>query len=289
MGEIKRVMFTSYLKEDGTANKILKTDAAAKANWQTLFNKFNFSSDKLEKVVPTCLVYEFKSEQADPEAFDQGGYYEKLRDGDYNFSFMIYGRVPDYIERLKDMENNTIATYLVDADSRVWGTETSASDTYLSPIRIKNVAVQNFNMKSRETPPSCLVTMRIEVPAHINNLVSVTVADGDVGLDTDFYSLIDATGTITSPAVTGCVATIVDDAEGDAVIGLAGTGDYVYWNFYDNVAPTVAIPLAADGSISASSNVYTINEAALLTTLHVYLLKVSHPMYDIDSMTVTIP
>jgi len=63
----------------------------------------------------------------------------------------------------------------------------------------------------------------------------------------------------------------------------------VHWNFYDNVAPTVAIPLAADGSIAETPDgTYTINEASILTSGHTYLLKVSHPRYDIAEMTVTI-
>jgi len=287
MGEIKRILFVSQKKEDGTANYITQAAAAAIANWQTLFNKFNFSSDVLEKVVPTDLIFGFAVEQGDPETYDEGGDYEKLRDGDYNISFNFNSKVPDYIKKMKEMEDSSVGVYLLDDKNQVWGKKDGVN---LYPVAIRNIAVQNFNVKTRETISQESVMMRVESSTDMNSLYGVEVADGDYNSDTDFYSLIDCTGTVTTPAVTGCVAAIVDDRYGEAVTGLAGTGDYLLWNFYDAVAPTVAIPLAAAGSIAESPDgTYTINEAALLTTGHTYLLKVTHPRYDIDSMTVVVP
>ena len=125
----------------------------------------------------------------------------------------------------------------------------------------------------------------------MNTLISVLIADGDYTSNDDFYSLIDATGVITSPAVTGCVITLTDDRYSEAITGLAtGASAYLDWVFYDDAAPTVAIPLAAAGSISEGADgVYTINEAAILTTGHTYQLENTSDKYDVPQMEVVCP
>lgn len=283
MSEQRRVMFVSKNKEDGSINKILITDAATLANWQTLFDKYNFSSDVLEKVVPTQWIYKLVPEPGDPTVYDEDGDYEKLREGDYNMQFEVHSAVADYISKMKELENVTLCVYFIDADTRVWARK---DGTDLVPLEIIGLDVPNFNLKTAELPSIELVKFRIKYPKHMNALTSVEVTDGDVMSDTDFYSLIDVSTTITAPAITGCVADLETTRDGDAVTGFV-FGDFV---FYDDIAPTVPIPLAAAESlIEDPDGTYTINEAALLITAHTYLLKISHSGYDVEVGTVVVP
>ena len=184
---------------------------------------------------------------------------------------------------MKDMENATLCVYLIDADTKVWARK---DGTDLVPLEIEGLNVPNFNIKSAETPSIELVKFRIKFPKHMNALTSVEITDGDVMDDGDFYSLVDVTTTITSPATTGCVAALETTRYGDAVTGFV-FGDFI---FYDNVAPTVAIPLAnAESLVESPDGTYTISETGLLTTGHTYLLKISHSKYDVAVGTVVCP
>jgi hypothetical protein len=284
MSEIKRLGFVARYKEDGTKNTITQANAALLAQWQIKFNKKNFAADVLEKVVPSPVVYGLISEQGDQKMFDESGYLQKLADGDYGLTFMMYNVDPVVIKSMKDFEKKVISTWLWDADTRVWGVRNS---TNIDPFEVLNIAVSNPGLASLERPSDVKVTLRLKDPSQLVDMMSVQVATGDVMSDSDFYGLIDGTATITSPATTGCVATIATDSAwgADAITGIA----YTAVNFYDNVAPTVAIPVAIGEWTESPAGTYTANKAGLLTTGHTYLLKITHNKFDIDAATVTVP
>lgn len=282
IGEIKRFLFVSYKDASGAENKISVSDAAAIANWQTLFDKYNFSSDKLTKVVPSTLIFEAAPEQGDPEVFDTAGYYKKTKEGDYNWNFMLNDVDPYYVKQMKLMERNNLAVFMVDTNNKVWGKK---SGTDLYPIRLQNINVRNFNPPAYQSISQEQVTFRLYDPEDMNDLYGVTVADGDVYDDGDFYSLVNATGTVSSPAVTGCQVVIATDAESVAVTGIV----YGEITFRDQADSSTAT-LAASGSLTESPDgTYVINEAALLTTGHTYTLEISHSGYDITCGDVVVP
>lgn len=282
MSEVRRILFTSKLKEDGTQNYISLSNAATLANWQTLFDKYNFSTSILEKVVPTCWIYKFVTEQTDPQSYNEDGAYVKLRDGDMNCSFELNMEVPEYVGALKALENNTLSVYLIDADSRVWGRKDGVN---LYPVEIQALQVPNFQIKSAAAPSIEVVRFGFKSPTDLNALTGVEITDGDVASDSDFYSLIDCDVTISSPAATGCVAVIDTSRYDEAVHGIT----YGAFSFVD-IATSVAKGLASGSSLVESPNgTYTINEAALLTAGHSYYLKISWSRYDIEVGTVTVP
>jgi len=88
------------------------------------------------------------------------------------------------------------------------------------------------------------------------------------------------------PATTGCVAALATDRYGVAVSGLV----YTDFNFYDAIAPAVAIPLTASTELTESPDgTYTINKASLLTLGHTYTLKITGDTYDIATGKVVVP
>lgn len=290
IGRIRRMMFTSLRKEDQTYNYITKADAATLAAWQTLINKYSFDTDKLEKVVPTPTLYEVVAEQTDSSAHDSDGYYEKIKDGDITITATLKSVHPGVIRAFKDLEKTTLGVYLIDDDGRIGGKESGIN---LYPVPIIGLDVQNFMLKGEDISMSTF-KFRIKNPEDMNYLYLVELATGDALSESDIYSLIDGTCVVTSPAVTGGVFTLTDDRYGEAIEGLATSGstEYLYWKFYDNADPSTLIPLAADTSITESTTTpgqYTVNEAALFTTGHVYTLKLEAPGYDIPEATVTVP
>jgi len=285
--EIRRILFVSKYKEDGSINKILKTDADEVTNWQTLFDKYNFSSDVLEKVVPSPLVWGFTDEQTDNVVDDANGYLEKLADGDYNITFE-HLRLPPYsIQQYKEMESGTVAVYFIDADNRLWGKDDS---TYIAPVEVEGLQVNNFAFQTREKASKNSVSFRIKNSRDMNALNSILISDADVTSDEDFYSLIDATNTISSPATTGCVAVIGTSYLSNEGVAVAVTGiEYTAFTFVDQ-ADLSTVTLAASGSLVESPDgTYTISEVALLTTAHTYNLQVAVSGYDIEIGSVVVP
>ena len=280
--EIRRVLFVNKYKDDGTLNYITQSNAAAIANWQTLFDKPDFSSSIMEKVVPSHQVWGLTTEQEDNVVDDNNGYLIKLADGNYTVSYEHILLEPYSVKQYKSLEEQTLAVYFVDADDRVWGKKSGVN---LYPVDILGVQFSNFSPKTREAASKTMCKFRIKNATDMNELTSVTIADGDVTSDDDFYSLIDADIAISSPAVTGCVA-VIDTAQGDvAVTGIA----YTAFTFVDQADGSTAT-LAGVGSVTESPNgTYTINEAALLTTAHTYDLQVTLSGYNISVGEVVVP
>lgn len=280
--EIRRVLFVNKYKDDGTLNYISQADAAAIANWQTLFDKADFSSSIMEKVVPSHLVWGLTTEQEDNVVDDNNGYLIKLADGNYTINYEHILLEPYCISQYKALEEQTLSVYFVDADDKVWGKKSGVN---LYPLDILGFQISNFSPKTREQASKSMVRFRLKTPTDMNILTSVTIADGDVTSDDDFYSLIDADVAISAPAVTGCVV-VIDTAQGDvAVTGITYSG----FTFVDQ-ADGSTVTLAGAGSLNETPNgTYTVNEAALLTTAHTYDLQITFSGYNISVGEVVVP
>lgn len=284
MGEIKRVLWTSKYKEDGSLNSITKENAATLSQWQTLFDKQNYDSDVLTKVVPSGIIYESASEQSDPNYFDNAGYRKKTRDGDYNINFMFNEATPYYIKQAKQLEDNNLAFYLLDNNNKVWGKE-DGDDIY--PIPVISLDVPNFNLPSFDNISQEMVSMRLEDPEDMNALYGVTIASANWQSEVDFYSLVNIIGTTTTPAVTGAVIALKYENTGNAITsGLISFGD---WSFVNQSTGDV-VTLAAVGSVTESPDgTYTINESALLTGGATYTVKVELDGYDFFIGDIVVP
>jgi len=278
MDEVVRLGFVSTKKESGALNTITEVNAATLSNWQTLFDKPNFSSTVLEKVVMTDRIFEFTQEPIEPAVFEQGGYREVLDDGGTKFSFMIYGQTADYIKRMDELADNTLSVYFFDAGTRVW----SPSDkTTMTPLRIQNMSVTPFKVKTKDSPAMATVTFTLYDPKAVNDLRSVTIASADIFDDTDFYSLIDADCTLSSPATSGYTLVIDTERDDEAVTGITTVTDV---NAYDTTAPTVAIP--CDSITESPNGTYAIvHSSPALSTGKTYTIKVTYSGYDIATAT----
>lgn len=284
IGIIRRIMFVSQRKEDGTKNTISKTDAATLAAWQALFDKPNFSTSQLEKVVVSDKIFLAKSEQAEDTVFDEDGFYEKLEDGSYDITVQLDSLFPDKVKAYKALELKNLAIWLIDdSNEKIWGINNGAN---LDPIPLYNVSVENFNLKSIETISKEVIKMRLENGEDMNDLTFVEVADGETLDETDFYSLTDVENTISDPAVTGCQAVLATKRYDEALIGVV----YGEITFTDQATPFAVISLASAGSLTEDPDgTYIINEAVLLTSGKTYDMKISKDGYDIDVGVVVVP
>ena len=277
--EIKMIGFTSYKKEDGTRNQMTTETVALRATHTALLDKYNFDTDNLEKLVLSPIIYNLKAEQGDSTKYENAGYVKKTKDGDYIITFMVEGTNPDVTKQAKFLEDNDVAIYLYDEQGNC-GYE--KSDTIAYPFRV-DVEVQNFKLADNEVPAQFMVTMTLKSSNSINNLWYASMLDGsgnaaDIYDETYFYSLNDATGTVTSPATTGCQVVITNNRYGTAVTGSV----YGEWTFRDQAAPYTAITLAAAGSITESpSGTYVVNESSLLTSGKTYTCEVRNSGNDI--------
>jgi hypothetical protein len=289
VNEIQRVIFQSTFKEDGSKNSIPWASVTTLATWTTLMNKYNFSSDVLEKIVTTPRIYKAASEQPDPDTYDEAGYTKKLRDADWNFSMALNDMPPWLIGQLKTYEDQIISFYLIDAEGAIGGRKVG---DFFYPIEIQfgSFVVDNWNLQSFDTPSQSMARWRLKNPKDINSIEFINLTDGDP-MSSDFFSLYNATQVITAPAVTGCQTVITLDNYRTAVTGLNdGASDYLNWKFYDIAASAYLAALAAQGSITENpAGTYVVNEAAYLTSGKSYYLDIEATPYDILRATVVVP
>lgn len=282
MTTVRRFLFTSKYKEDGTENRILKTDAITLANWQTLFDKPAFSTSKLEKVVPSPWMQLPVFTPSDPEVYDEDGNYQKIKDGNKDVTAELQGVVPALVGAFKGMEQQTISIYMLDDESQVWGED---DGLYIKPLEITGLNVDDFNPRSYNDISREVVRFRFKYPNKLNSLIEAVIASSNAEDDNDFYSLIDSDQVITSPAITGCQTVIDTDRYAEAVTGIT----YTAFNFVDQ-ADSSSTTLAGAGSLTESPDgTYVVNEAALLTTGHTYDLQITFSGYDIATQEVVVP
>ena len=284
--EIHQLIFLSTANDTGQLNKITLADAVTLANWQAKLDIFNFSATPLAKAVVSGRLHLINPDQQDADMIDEGGYQEKLRDGDYNITARFNNPSPYQINELKKMERAAISIYMIDATGRVIGMKDG--DDFI-PIPLSYFDTTNFNFKSYETQGHADLMMRVAIPTDMNRLWMIELTDGNPNSTNDFYPLINASQTISSPAVTGCVTAIKIDETGEALSGLAsGTTDYQKWKFVKSDGTEVS--LVGNASVSenaATPGTYTVDEASLLTT-GTWSLQISYPPFDILKATVTV-
>jgi len=275
LGEIKRFMFTSYKKEDNTINSITLADAAAIANWQTLFDKPNFSDSVLEKVVPTDIVFGAKQENGEDVVFEENGFFEKLANGDVKFTAVLNTKVANYIKKVAEMTGKDISMYTADTKNQVGG---ESDGTNLIPLRIQpgGMSVTVFKARDRETSSQSTLTIMLSDPKQMNDFDVVEVTDGNVMDDSDFYSLIDATCTISGQVATKCTVTLLTKRY--TTVPVSGITVVASFEAFDAVAPTLAIP-ATIVSETGSTGVYEVTVPIPAAT---YTMEVTHDTFDID-------
>jgi hypothetical protein len=286
--EIIQMILVSTYDDNGVPNKLTLSTATAKASWQAKFNIFGYAANSLSKFVPTGRIYRVIADQTDPAEVDDGGYYEKLRDGDYNITAQFNNPSPYLAAQIKKLDGKQISIYMVDANGKIIGIKEGA-DFY--PIPLQNFGAQNYTLKSFESQAMVPIKMRLQNPQDINDLWMIELADGNANSVNDFYSLQDCTLVIGTPAVTGCVATVTLTETGDPVSGLSGSTMFGSWKF-KNTATGVLTSLAATGSLTESAvnpGVYTVNESTLLTSGQSYMLQIGIAPFDIVQAIVTVP
>lgn len=286
--EIHQLIFASIYDDSGALNKISLANAVTLANWKAKFDVYNFSATPLAKFVPTGRLHLIQPDQQEAITVDEGGYIEQLADGRYDISARWNNPSPYQVKKIKELQTKGIAIYMVDADGRIMG-KTDGTDLY--PLPLQMFSSSNYNFKSYETQAHIDLMMSLANSRDINDLWGVELSSGNPNSVNDFYSLLDCTATVSTPAVTGCVVDIKLSETSEAVSGLAAGTSYTKWKFV-KVSDGTVVSLAADTSLTESTTVpgrYTVNEAALLTSGAAYMLQISISPFDIAEATVTVP
>jgi len=297
MQKVRGIMFVARHDSNGDLNKFSIANSVLYSAWETLFNTFGFSSNVLAKVEPMPTVRNFKSAQEDAKIFNEDGYMKKTSDGAYAIEGEFFDMKPYVIKKIKELEGRDLAFIPIFDDGKIGLMKKTEAATDFYPIPVGNTFnCANFNLPDNETISREKFSMNVTKASDMNNIVVLDVLDGS-GESVDFtddeyvYSLVDATIAITSPATTGCIATIATEKTDNSGNTTAVSGAvYTDFVFYDQAAPAVPISLAGAGSLTESPNgTYTINEATLLTSSCTYDLKVSYNGYDIAVGVVVVP
>ena len=280
---IRRMIFCLTTNDSGTANKISLSNAAVLANWQTQFNQYAHLSDASDKFVCSPLVREVSKADTEAVFWEVEDYKRKMRNGDADISFSLLDPSPYILKNLKELEDETISVYMIDEDCKAIGVK-DGTDLKPLPIKIGSFSSPNWSPGGYTEGSRNVVTFRLDSATDLNSVVAVTIASADVYDNSDFFSLRTCTGTVASPAVTGCTITpVVDDVDPEApataipVVGIV----YTEITFTLTTTPFTVVSLAAAGSLTYLSGVYTVNEVSLLTADKSYTLKISHSGYDI--------
>ena len=294
--EIKRIGFTSYKDNDNAVNQIAIADAATLSNIQALFDVPDWrdnsvDNDDLTKLVVTSLIYAAMAEQGDAVENTDDGYYKKLADGDYDFSFKLKEATPYFIKQVKKLEGLDLGVFLFDSASsgnaRIWGV-LNDDETNIDPLRISNISVPDFKPSSRETLSEVTVKFRVKTSSDMNKMYGVEISDSDLTSDVDFDSLINADMTVTSPATTGCTMVIATSFErgAEAVAGIP----YTAFTFRNVATPTTTVTMTTSGSLTESPDgTYAVSETDIFVSGQSYRPEVDWPGYNIEDAIITIP
>jgi hypothetical protein len=280
---IRRLIFCLTTKDAGTANVISLSNAAVLANWQTLFNTYAFAADPSVKFMASPLVREFAKADVEAVFWEIEDYKVKMHNPYADCTFAILDPSPYIMKNLREMESDTISVFLITEDCEAIGIK-DGTDLKPIPIKVGSFSVPPYNPRGYSEGSKNVISFRLNAFDDLDNLCAVTIASADVYDESDFFSLRTCVGTVASPAVTGCTITpVVTDVDPSAPATAIPVTGIVYGEitFTMTTTPFTVVSLAAAGSLTYLSGVYTVNEAVLLTAAKSYTLKISHSGYDI--------
>jgi hypothetical protein len=289
-GAIRRVGFVLKSTAAGTDNLISIADADTLANWQAKQNVWDHSADTSLRVLWTSILYKATSTPGDPVVWEVEDFKEEMRAGVEDMAFSLLNPSPQYMDRLIAIKGQILAVWFMTEYDEALGMKDTANLKPL-PIQTGSLSIPNYKTRGYAEGSENIWSFRLLSGVDKNRMIKVTVTDGDVTSDEDFYSLEPATGTIASPAVTGCTITPVCDnyTPNDPATAIPVTGiTHGMITFVDRASGTTKT-LAGAGSLTYLSGVYTINESALLTTAHAYDVQIAMPRYQVTCGIVTVP
>jgi hypothetical protein len=290
-GPIRRLVFCLTLSDAGAVNSISLSNAAAIANWRTKFNTYNHATDPSVKFVCTPLVYQTNFPQADATKWTVEDYVRKMRNAPSDVEFSLLDPSPYILQNFSDLESEAISVYFITDDNKAIGILDGANLVPF-PIQLNSLNVPYYSPAGFETGSENKFSFRLSSGSDRNKAVAVEIADGSTTDAADFIALRDGTGTIGTPATTGCVlTTLLDDPNPSApgtAIRMTGMA-YTEITFTMTTTPFTVKSLASAGSLTEVSGVYTINESALLTSGKAYTPKISKSGFDIVCGVVTVP
>jgi hypothetical protein len=290
-GAIRRVGFILKSTTAGTDNLISIADADTLANLQAKQNVWDHSADTSLRLLWTSIVYKATSTPGDPVTWEVEDFKEEMRAGVEDMAFSLLNPSPQYMDRLIALKASVLGVYFLTEYDELLGMKDGVNIKPF-PVQFGSLSIPNYKTRGYSEGSENIFSFRLLSGVDKNKMISVVVDDGDVTSDEDFFSLEPATGTIGAPAVTGCTITPVcdnynpTDAAGTAIPVTGIT--YTMITFVDQ-ADDSEVTLAAAGSLTYTGGVYTVNEAALLTTAHVYDVEIEMPRYQVTCGIVTVP
>ena len=292
IGRTIRLGFCLTTKDDGTPNRILKTDLTAIANLQAKFQVPDFATDPSIRIVCTPQIKEFADSPTEPEFWEVEDHKEEVVAARADVTASLINMSPYIAKYMEDYKNYNISYWeFTDLDY----VEGISDGLYLrpKPIQSGSFATVQYGKRSYNTGSKTLLSFRRQTGVDINNVQAVKIADASVTDDSAFWSMIPATATLVAgtPAVTGCAFDVVCD---DTVPSTPSTPINVTGNIYDDISfvntlTGVAIVLSGAGSISQSGARVTVNQSALLTSGQSYYVHDNHAKHNIPRFTITIP
>lgn len=294
ISRIRRHFLTRRTDANGTKKSIAYTDAVAIANWQTLFDTYNFDTDPTDKVVPLVKNYNFVQTNENEIVFSEDTYKKTIFKGDETIVMQFNSISPEYVAVLDGYSDIDLAAYLSDENGSMFGWSQDGVNVY--PFSIEDWKVGNFNFPG-ETISIEAASYQFADTNELKYIVKVEVLDTDSvkvnmsqKLGDVIYSLQDAVIVVSSPALTGCVFTFktVEPITADAIdITGVAYGDITFVDQADDTQVTLA---SADKlTYNSATGEYTVNEAALLTTGHTYDLEIRDSPWDAPVQDVAAP
>jgi hypothetical protein len=283
-GAPRRLIFGLKQTDALVNNSISIADADTLANWQTKFNNWSYLADTSDKYMATMMIREFTPAEGDQTIWEIEDYRRIMRSANLDISVSMLDNEPAYLAGLRALVSQSIGFNIVTDLDEVIGIK-NGTNLELIPIKDGSFHVPFHKLGGYTEGSKNVISFRADSGTNLDNLVAVTMTDGDVTSDTDFFSLRTSTATVSSPAVTGCVFTPsevrVDPSDPGTTKLISGI-TFGMITFRDQ-ADQSAVTLAAAGSLTynSSTGAYTVNESTLLTTLHSYAIEIAMPRYDI--------
>jgi len=261
---------------------------------QAKYNIWHHSADTLAKMAATPQLSEFTVTDVDAVESTSEWYKAVMQLGERDASFILNDPSPFVMKQIALLSAaGQLSFYIITGDDYLL-CKLDTAKANLVPLQIQDGSLKVLPYKPRgySEHSKNTISFRLNETDSMNDLVGVKITGGYVTSDSDHFSLIDCTATVTSPTVNGCVVTIKRTNSNP----LTPTVDEpVTGILYSEVAAKATdesddeAPAAAENWVESPAGTYTWAETSVFTAEKTYALEISHSRIEVAAISFTIP
>jgi hypothetical protein len=292
----RRLIICPTYNGSSVLNKIAKSSVSGGSLphtvLQALYNTYQHAADPLVKHAATPQLSEFTVTDVDAQESTSEWYKAVMQLGERDCSFILNDVAPHVMGQLALLTAaGALSFYMITADDYL-GCKQDA--THFIPLQIQEGSLKVLPYKPRgySEHSKNMITFRLNEADAMNGLVYQKISGGYVTSDSDHFSLIDCTCTVSSITTGGATFTIKRTFANPMAPSIDVPVTGILFTEMAAVGTDVSddeAPAATENWTSSTAGVYVWAETGVFTSGKTYRVKISHPRIDVADVTFVIP